>query len=93
VHVWINGAYLGNGRGFPRPFVFDLTAHAQPGKENLIALQVIRRSMVNEVWLGGLVYPSFVFAGPQLEQVAPRREPLERVLPGGGWEVVTEPGK
>lgn len=89
VHVWFNGEYLGSGHGFPRPFVFDLTDHARPGEENLIALQVIRRSMVNEVWLGGLIYPSFVFAGPRLEQVAPRKEPLQRVLPGGGWEDVT----
>jgi len=84
VHVWCNGEYLGSGNGFPRPFAFDLTAHARPGEENLVALQVIRRSMANEVWLGGLVYPSFVFAGPQLEQSAPRKEPPRRVLPGSG---------
>ncbi len=84
IHVWCNGDYIGSGHGFPRPFTFDLTEHAQSGQENLLALQVIKRSMVNEIWLGGLIYPSFVFAGPQLEQVAPRQEPLQRVLPGSG---------
>ena len=68
MHVWCNGNYLGSGNGFPRPFVFDLTEHARPGEPNLVALQVIRHSMANEVWLGGLIYPSFVFAGPRLEQ-------------------------
>jgi hypothetical protein len=86
VHVWCNGDYLGSGNGFPRPFVFDLTGRARPGETNLVALQVIRRSMANEVWLGGLVYPSFVFAGPRLEQVAPKQEPPRRVLPGEGGD-------
>jgi hypothetical protein len=84
IHVWCNGEYIGSARGFPRPFQFDLTKAARPGAENLIALQVIKRSMINEIWLGGLVYPSFVFAGPQLPQIAPNQTPLQRVLPGAG---------
>jgi hypothetical protein len=90
VHVWCNGAYLGSGRGFISPFAFDLTAQARFGGENLVAMQVIRRNMLNEAGLGGLLYPSFVFAGPQLEQVAPRTERLQRILPGGAREDIPQ---
>ncbi|MHB0938677.1 MAG: DUF4838 domain-containing protein [Armatimonadota bacterium] len=90
VHVWCNGAYLGSGQGFISPFAFDLTAQVRPGEENVVALQVIRRGMLNEAGLGGLLYPSFVFAGPQLPQVAPRTERLQRILPGGSREDIKE---
>jgi hypothetical protein len=85
VHVWLNGEYVGMGRGFIRPFLFDLTHHIQPGEDNLLALQIIRRGKLNEAGLGGMLYPSFIFTGPQLEQKAPAVEPLRRVLPGGGF--------
>jgi len=89
-HVWCNGTYIGGGQGFISPFAFDLTAQARFGEENIVALQVIRRGMLNEAGLGGLLYPSFVFAGPQLSQVAPRTEPPRRILPGGAWEDIPE---
>lgn len=85
VHVWINGEYVGMGRGFIRPFQFDLTEHINAGQDNLVALQIIRRGKLNEAGLGGMLYPSFIFTGPQLEQKAPAVEPLRRVLPGGGF--------
>ncbi len=88
-HVWINGNYIGRGRGFIRPFAFDLTEHARPGERNLLAIQVIRRNMLNEIWRGGLMYPSFVFAGPRLETAAPQTDPLYRILPGGAREPIT----
>ncbi len=84
VHVWVNGQYIGMGRGYFTPFAFDLTAHAKAGQENVLTLQVIRRGRLNEAGLGGLIYPSFVFTGPQLEKVAPAVEPMRRILPGGG---------
>jgi len=83
-HVWINGEYVGVGKGYIRPFLFDLTGHVKYGSENLIAIQVIRRSPLNEAGLGGMLFPSFVFTGPQLEKKAPAVEPLKRVLPGAG---------
>lgn len=88
-HVWLNGHYIGRGRGFIRPFAFDLTEHARPGESNLLAIQVIRRNMLNEIWRGGLMYPSFVFAGPRLETAAPQTDPLYRILPGGAKERIT----
>ncbi len=81
--VWFNGEYLGLGKGFMRPFQFDLTAHIKPGQENTIAIQVIRRNLLNESGVGGLFYPSFVFVGPKLEKAAPANEPARRILPGG----------
>ncbi len=86
IHVWCNGTYIGKGRGYVRPFQFDLTGSIRRDGENTIALQVIRNSMLNELGLGGMLYPSFVFAGPRLEQQAPAIEPHQRILPGGGRE-------
>ena len=88
VHVWCNGHYVGRGRGFIRPFAFDLTDHIRAGQENLVALQVVRRGMLNELWQGGLLYPSFVFAGPRLEKAATQEDPPYRVLPGGSREPI-----
>lgn len=83
VHVWCNGEYIGMGRGYIRPFQFDLTDSIKAGEDNLIALQVERRSSLNEMGLGGMLFPSFVFTGPQLEKKAPAQQPMRRVLPGG----------
>jgi len=83
VHVWCNGKYVGKGRGFIAPFQFDLTDFVKREGENTIALQIIRNSYLNEIGMGGLLYPSFVFAGPRLDNPAPLVEPLRRVLPGG----------
>jgi hypothetical protein len=69
--VWLNGKYIGSGKGFSKPFVFDLTENAQYGSNNLLAIQVQRFSKCTELGLGGIIYPSFVFTGPRLKQLAP----------------------
>jgi hypothetical protein len=82
--VWINGELVGtSGRRFSAPAVFDLTDGVLYGAENLLAVQVVRNSKANEIGLGGIIRPCFVFAGPRLEQKAPRPLELRRVLPGG----------
>ncbi len=62
--VWANGVLAGAaGPAFSKPMVFDLTAHLTEG-ENLIAIQVIRNGKANEIGLGGILRPSFLFTGP-----------------------------
>ncbi len=85
VEVWLNGKYVGQGRGFMRSFQFDLTPHIKLGEQNTLAIQVIRRGLLNESGVGGLFYPSFVFIGPKLEKPAPSTEPTRRILPGGSF--------
>ena len=83
--VWINGHMIGtSGRGFSRPFLFDLTDHIHYQSDNLLAIQIIRNSKANEIGIGGLIRPSFLFTGPRLENKAPKALELRRVLPGGG---------
>ncbi len=86
IRVWINGKYIGFGRGFSEPFAFDLTDGILYGKENLLALQVIRRCPVNELGTGGIIYPCYLFTGPRLKTKAPRMGKMHRILPGGGLE-------
>ncbi len=81
--VWLNGNLIGSGRGFSRSFCFDLTEDADPEGQNLLAIQVVRNSKANEIGLGGILRPCFVFSGPRLETKAPRQVELKRVLPGG----------
>ena len=82
--VWINGKLVGtSGRGFSVPFTFDLTDDVDYENENLLAIQVIRNSKANEIGIGGIIRPSFVFTGPRLERKAPKPLELRRVLPGG----------
>ncbi len=82
--VWINGKAIGtSGRGFSVPFVFDLTDGIDYKGTNLLAIQVMRNSKANEIGLGGIIRPSFVFTGPRLESPAPKALELRRVLPGG----------
>jgi hypothetical protein len=82
--VWINGEFIGtSGRGFSKPFVFDLTDGIDYDTENLLAVQVIRNRKANEIGLGGIIRPSFIFTGPRLEKRAPNQIDLSRVLPGG----------
>lgn len=82
VRVWCNGSYIGMGRGFAKPFAFDLTGLVKEG-DNLLAIQV-QRFGNSEIGVGGMIYPAFVFTGPRLEQRSPKKEKLERLLPGGG---------
>ena len=83
--VWINGQSIGtSGRGFSKPFVFDLTDEIKTdGTENVLAIQVVRNSAANEIGLGGIFRPCFVFSGPRLPSKAPKPLELRRVLPGG----------
>ena len=82
--VWINGEEIGtSGRGFSVPFVFDLTDGIDYTGNNVLAVQVVRNSKANEIGLGGIIRPSFIFTGPRLETAAPRPLNLGRVLPGG----------
>ena len=85
--VWINGELIGtSGQRFSHPAVFDLTDRIDRDGENLLAVRVIRNSKANEIGLGGLLRPSFIFTGPQLESPAPQPLDLGRVLPGGERE-------
>ena len=83
-NVWINGQAIGtSGRAFSRPFLFDLTDGIRYEEENVLAIQVIRVGKANEIGLGGIIRPSFLFTGPRLESKAPKELDLRRVLPGG----------
>lgn len=84
VRVWINGQPVGtSGVHFSSPAVFDLTEHLKTDGLNLLAMEVIRNSNANEIGLGGILRPSFLFTGPRLEKKAPTTMPSQRVLPGG----------
>ncbi len=84
VFVWLNGRSVGrSGRGFSVPFTFDLTDAARPGERNVLALKVVRNSAANEIGLGGIIRPCYLFTGPRLEKERKPEEPARRVLPGG----------
>ena len=83
-NVWINGQSIGtSGRRFSFPSVFDLTEGISYDGENVLAIQVVRQGKANEIGLGGILRPSFVFAGPRLPRKAPKELELRRILPGG----------
>lgn len=82
--VWINGQLIGtSGNGFSRPAVFDLTDGVKYEGDNVLAIQVVRNSAANEIGVGGLLRPSFIFTGPRLPTKAPKPLVLKPVLPGG----------
>ena len=85
--VYVNGERVGEGRGFAKPLAFDLTGLLKPGEGNLLAIQ-IRRSGGGEIGTGGMLYPSFVFAGPRLAERAPKADESIRLLPGGAIQKV-----
>ena len=87
VRVYVNGEYIGMGQGFAKPFAFDLTGSIHKGKGNFLAIQVERRGN-SELGTGGVIYPSFLFAGPQLKDRAPKMDSTVRLLPGGAVEKV-----
>ena len=82
VRVWCNEKYIGMGRGFARPFTFDLTGLLNENGENLLVIQVQRKGN-SEIGTGGIIYPCFIFTGPQLEKSAPDGKQKFRILPGG----------
>lgn len=82
--VWLNGVSIGSsGQGFSKPFVFDLTDAVQRDGDNVLAIQIVRNSKANEIGLGGILRPCFLFTGPRLEKKAPAVVSPEHVLPGG----------
>lgn len=84
VDVWLNGTLVGSSpRGFSVPFAFDLTEAVDPQGRNVLVMKVSRLSAANEIGLGGIIRPSFLFAGPRLEQKETPKGPEQRVLPGG----------
>ena len=89
--VYANGGYVGEGRGFSRPMVFDLTDFLKPGAGNMLAIQ-IQRDGGSELGTGGVIYPSFLFAGPRLKERAPKSDDSIRLLPGGAIEKVEQGG-
>jgi hypothetical protein len=61
--VFVNGRRIGSsGRQYSRPAVFDLTAALRPG-ENAILVRIVRNQSLNEIGVGGLFRPSFLFTG------------------------------
>ncbi len=87
VRVWCNDKYIGMGQGFARPFTFDLTGLLNEKGRNMLVIQVQRRGN-SEVGTGGIIYPCFIFTGPQLEKRAPDGELEYRLLPGGAIEKI-----
>lgn len=87
VDVWLNGQPVGgSGVRFSYPLAFDLTEHVRPKEKNVLVMKVARHSAANEIGLGGILRPSFLFTGPRLERTAPEPPPEVRVLPGGERE-------
>lgn len=67
--VWINGKLIGtSGQRFSMPAEFDLTAGIDYTGDNVLAIEVVRNSAANEIGLGGLLRPSFLFTGPRRRQ-------------------------
>ena len=89
VRVWCNGKYIGMGRGFGRPFTFDLTGLLNENGDNLLVIQAQRRGN-SEIGTGGIIYPCFIFTGPQLEKSAPDGKQKFRILPGGVVQEIKE---
>lgn len=82
--VWINGQLVGtSGRQFSKPAVYDLTDGIKYEGDNVVAIQIVRNSLANELGTGGLIRPSYIFTGPRLETRAPKVLEQKRVLPGG----------
>lgn len=82
--VWINGKLVGtSGQRFSMPAVFDLTSAINADGDNVVAIEIVRNSAANEIGLGGLLRPSYLFTGPRLATPAPQPLELRRVLPGG----------
>ena len=77
--VWCNGQYVGLKQGYAIPHIYDLTSFVKFGQTNKLAIQVIRPS-VSEINIGGIIYPSFVFAGNIINTT---EEKVKKMLPGG----------
>ena len=70
--VWLNGATIGSsGRRFSRPAHFDLSNAVLPERENLLVIEISRRDSINEIGIGGLLRPSFLFTESAATAEAP----------------------
>ena len=65
------------------PGQLQLEPRLDDGEVGLARLRDDRQLRCAEIGLGGLIRPSFVFAGPRLASKAPQPVELRRVLPGG----------
>lgn len=84
VDVWLNGQSVGASPArFCTPFLFDLTKFLEPEGKNILVLKVRRVGAVNEIGLGGMIRPAFLFAGPTAPSPPQAPAPGQRVLPGG----------
>jgi hypothetical protein len=70
--VFVNGEKIGSsGKRFSQPAVFDLTP-ALKGGENTLTVRIVRNAALNEIGVGGLFRPSFLFTGPKPEGLISR---------------------
>lgn len=68
--VWLNGVPIGASTiGLSKPAAYDLS-RALKKDDNLLAIEIVRNSKLNELGTGGIIRPSFLFAGPKLEKQA-----------------------
>lgn len=86
-HAWNNGQKVGEGVGQLKPFIFDLSSSAKFGEENVLVIKVARHGH-SELGVGGLMLPSFVFAGREIAATGGGLQTNERILPGGEREKV-----
>jgi hypothetical protein len=83
--VWLNGKEVGaSQRRFSNPILFDLTSSLHATGDNVLVIRIRRISAANEIGLGGILRPSFIFSGPAVSSPSAPVEPQERVLPGAG---------
>lgn len=74
--VWINGQKIGaSGARFSTPAIFDLTKDMDVEHDNVLAIHINRTGGVNEIGVGGLFRPSFLFTGPKLVPPAAAGKP------------------
>lgn len=92
--VWLNGKAIGSsGVKFAQPAVMDLTGAVHYDKENVLAIEIVRNSQLNEILTGGILRPCFVFTGPRVAPSEKRADPEFRILPEGAPPKPTEPEK
>jgi hypothetical protein len=63
--VFVNGRRLASsGRRFSQPAVFDVTSALGAG-QNVLLIRIVRNQSLNEIGVGGLFRPAFLFTGPR----------------------------
>jgi hypothetical protein len=88
--VWLNGRLVGSsGRRFSRPAIFDLTDSVVHERDNHLAIHIERVNSINELGVGGLFRPSFLFTGPRIRSDTSASPVRETLLPGGEIDEVS----